>query len=108
MDIGIFVASMSIIMSTGNIFLYCFVGSFTTENFWRYADASYETLWYKFPVNLQKYLRMIIANAHRPRIFNGLGIINLSLMSFMMVHMLYLYNVQAVAVTCRLKTFRFR
>lgn len=85
LDIGIFVAAMSMVMSTGNIFLYCFVGSLTTDIFWCYADVSYESHWYKFPVTLQKYMRMIIADANRPRIFTGLGIIDLNLMSFLKV-----------------------
>lgn len=81
-DIGIFVASMSIIMSTGNIFLYCYVGSSTTDFFHRYADVSFESVWYKFPTKLQQYLRLIIADGHRARIFTGLGIIDLNLILF--------------------------
>lgn len=60
--------------------------------FWCYADVSFESLWYKFPVNLQKYVLMIIANAQRPQIFSGLGIIDLSLMSFMKVMRIFFSN----------------
>lgn len=78
----IFVAFLSIIMSTGNILLYCYVGSLTTDLFHSYGDISYESLWYKFPVNLQQYLRLIIADAQRPRVFRGFGYLTLSLMLF--------------------------
>lgn len=85
MDMGILVVIISIIMSTGSIFLYCFVGTLATTIFWKYATVSYESLWYKFPVNLQQYVRMITANAQRPHIFNGLGIIDLNMAFFIKV-----------------------
>lgn len=69
-------------MSSGNIFLYCYVGSITTDIFLQYADATYESLWYEFPENIQKYLRLIIADAQRRRIFKGIGIIELNLIVF--------------------------
>lgn len=85
MDMSILVVIMSIIMSTSSIFLYCFVGTLTTTIFWQYATVSYESLWYKFPVNLQQYVRMIAANAQRPHIFSGIGIIDLNMTFFMKV-----------------------
>lgn len=82
MDKEIIIASIGICMSSGNIFLYCYVGSTTTDNFLQYADTTYESLWYKFPVDLQKYLRLIIADAQHRRVFKGLGIIDLNLIVF--------------------------
>lgn len=69
-------------MSTGTVFLYCLTGSFTTNQFLRFADEAYESMWYKFPVDLQQYLRLIIANAQRRRVFHGFNFIELSLMTF--------------------------
>lgn len=68
--------------STGCVFLFCTIGSFTTDNFSRIADASYESLWYHFPTDLRKYLLLIVADAQRPRMFEGLGVIDLNLMTF--------------------------
>lgn len=68
--------------SAGNIFLYCYVGTFTTVKFLRFSDAAYESLWYKFPVGLQKYMRLIIADAQRSRAFDGYGVMDLNLMTF--------------------------
>lgn len=85
MDMGILVGILTIVTGTGNIFLYCFVGSLTTTMFRRYADLSYESLWYKFPVDLQKYSLLIIVDAQRPRIFDGIGFIELNLIFFMKV-----------------------
>lgn len=59
----------------------CYVGSYTTENFLRFGDASYESMWYKLPTDLQKYVILIIAEAQRPRVFNGFGVIDLNLMA---------------------------
>lgn len=68
--------------SVGNIFLFCFIGSFATEQFACYAHTTYKSQWYKFPIRLQAYVRLIIANAQRPRSFNGLGIFDLNLTLF--------------------------
>lgn len=78
----IFIAVISMMTSAGNIFLYCYVGTVTTVKFLQFSDAVYESLWYKFPVELQKYLRLIIANAQRPRAFDGFGIMDLNLVAF--------------------------
>lgn len=81
-DSNIFFLLMCASLSTGCVFFFCSVGSYTTDNFLRFADISYESLWYKLPVHLQKYLPLIIADAQRPRFFRGLGIVNLNLMAF--------------------------
>lgn len=72
-------------MSTGTVLLYCWMGSFTTNQFFRFTDASYESMWYKFPVDLRKYLRLIIINAQRPRVYHGFRFIDLSLVTFVTV-----------------------
>lgn len=82
MDTSIFIVVMGIFVTVGNAFLCCLVGTWTKDNFWRYADISYESLWYKFPIDLQPYLRLIIADAQRPCIFNGFGIIELNVTMF--------------------------
>lgn len=84
-DIEILVLTFGIIMSTGFIFVYCYVGSSTTDHFWQYGDVSYDSLWYVLPINLQQCLRLIIADAQRPRVFTGLGIIDLNLSLFAQV-----------------------
>lgn len=85
MDIRVFVIIFSTLTSIFFIFLYCAVGSFVTNQFLRYADITYESIWYEFPIDLQKYLVLIIADAQRPKVFDGLGIIDLNLMTFIKV-----------------------
>lgn len=82
MDIRIFIVLLSMVVNAGNVFLCCFVGSATKEIFWRYGDISYGSVWYQFPIRLQKYVLLIIVDAQRPRVFSGLGIIELNLIAF--------------------------
>lgn len=85
MDMGILMGIMSIVLSSGNIFLFCFVGSLTTTVFRGYAEITYESMWYKFPVDLQKHVLLIIVDAQRQQSFDGFGFIHLSLTFFMTV-----------------------
>lgn len=71
-----------VLLSTGVVFIYCYMGTFTTDQFQLYADISYKSMWYKFPVRLQKYYVFILADSQRPRYFNGLGFIDLNLVTF--------------------------
>lgn len=85
-SINIVFLILVVLMSTGNVFFYCFIGTFTTAQFFNFGDITYESMWYKFPVRLQKYLPMIIENAHIPCIYNGNNIIDLNLMTFAKVN----------------------
>lgn len=81
-SINIVFLILVVLMSTGSVFFYCFIGTFTTSQFFNFGDITYESLWYKFPVPLQKFLPMIIENAHIPCIYSGYNIIDLNLMTF--------------------------
>lgn len=85
-DFKVLLVSLAVFLSTGVVFIYCFMGTFTTEQFLLYADISYESMWYKFPVKLQKYLALILADSQRPRYFDGLNLIELSLVTFTKVN----------------------
>lgn len=84
-DARIFIALVSILMSSGIAIVCCYVGSYTTKKYLRFADVSYESLWYRVPTHLQKYLVPILADAQRLQVFNGLGIIDVNLIAFMKV-----------------------
>lgn len=71
--------------STGTTFVYCFMGSLTTEQFLGYSDIVYESDWYKMPIDMQKLLQFVIIDAQRPHIFNGFGIIDSNLTTFVKV-----------------------
>lgn len=81
-----------VLLSTGNTFLYCFVGSLTTDQFRRYGDIAYEFKWYNLPIDMQKYFPLIIGNAQRPKVFTGLNIIDLNLSAFTKVKIAFRKN----------------
>lgn len=81
-DIKVFLVTLAVLLSTGVVFIYCYVGTFTTEQFLLYADITYESKWYKCPVPLQKLLTILLAYSQRPRYFNGYGLIDLTLVTF--------------------------
>lgn len=68
--------------STGVVFLYCYVGSLTTDQFLRFGNIAYESEWFKMTVEQQKLIQLIIADAQRPLVFHGLQLINLNLEAF--------------------------
>lgn len=92
MNLTIVLVLLNVAMSTCTTFLYCYIGSITTENFLRYADISYESMWYKFPLDFRQYLRLMIGEAQRPRVFQGLGTIELNLDKFAKVRISILFR----------------
>lgn len=66
----------------GFTYMYCHIGQINTDNFLRYAQVPYEALWYRHPIDLQKCLRLIMAEAQRPCVFQGIGLIDLNLETF--------------------------
>lgn len=82
MDLNMLVCANALMSSTIAVFLYCYVGSLTTDQFLRYGDISYESQWYKLPIDLQKFFQLIIVDAQRSLSYHGFGIIDLNLNAF--------------------------
>lgn len=76
---------MSVLVSSSNLFLYCFFGKLATESFETMADCLYETNWLDLPVNLQKYFIVMIGNAQIPIHYHGFGVALLNLETFLKV-----------------------
>lgn len=93
MDARILVVLLSNLRSNGNIFLYCAVCHSQQTNF--YVTLTDHTcrisIWYEFPIDLPKYMVLILVNAYRPLVFDGLGIIDSNLMTFIKVR-IYPFN----------------
>lgn len=81
-DFSVLLVFLAVFLSTGVVFIYSYMGTFMTDQFLIYADISYESMWYQFPVKLQKYFILILADSQRPRYFDGLGFIDLTLATF--------------------------
>lgn len=79
-DINILLISICTLTSLTNLALYCYFGRLTTDNYLQFSKCAYElTNWYELPVELQKYLILVISNANKPLYYNGLGIMSLKM-----------------------------
>lgn len=96
LDLNAVTSVIGLLMSVGVVYVYCFVGSLITDQFLRFGDIAYESEWMKMPTGLQKFIQMMIADAQRPLIFNGLNIVDLNLNAFTKViaHFLSTWAVQ--------------
>lgn len=54
-----------------NIFVYCYFGNLVTIKLAEIADASYSMLWYKYPLQQQKYVILLLVRAQRPFYLTG-------------------------------------
>lgn len=83
-DISIFV--IAICVDSSNPFLYCYFGQLTTESYETIGQHLFESDWQKLPVNLQKYIFLMIQNMQKPLRYNGFGVIVLDLQTFIGVN----------------------
>lgn len=63
-------------------FLYCYFATHATDRLTKIGNNIYESSWYEFPINIQKYLILIIIRSQNPIYFTGLGLLNCTLESF--------------------------
>lgn len=76
---------MAISTGASNLFLWCFFGKVANESFGEMANCLYECNWQDFPIELQKYIIMMIANCQRPLYYHGSRIAILNLETFLKV-----------------------
>lgn len=79
LDFNLCICLIGIGLGISNISLYCYLGKLATESYAKMADCVYDSNWYKMPLNLQKYLVLMIANAQAPLHYHGFKIAVLSL-----------------------------
>lgn len=65
-----------------DLFLYCFFGKLTVESYEKMADCLFESNWQDLPINLRKFVIVMIGNAKRPIFYNGFGLTVLNLETF--------------------------
>lgn len=58
-------------MSASTVFFYYFIGSSASDPFLSFADKSYESMWYEFTIDLQRYIQLIVANVQRKHFYRG-------------------------------------
>lgn len=69
-------------VSVVNLYLYCYADATITVDCLKYSEIICEIDWYLMPVDLQKYLILMIQSGHQILVFSGYDIIKLNLESF--------------------------
>lgn len=84
---------IAVLVSGCNLFLYCFFGDRTTDNFLAFGDVVYDMDFYKFDRDLQRYLTLMIASTQAPVYYHGFNILNLNLITFNAVCIILILNI---------------
>lgn len=75
---------MAITLAAGitNLLLYCFLRKTATESYSKNAECLYDFNWTRLPLDLQKYLIIMIQNGQVELLYHGFNIIHLNLVTF--------------------------
>lgn len=69
-----------------NLFIYCYFGKMTTENFAQMSDCVYfDMKWRELPVKLQTYIALMIQNMQKPVFYHGFDVAVMDLNTFLRV-----------------------
>lgn len=60
-------------------FLFCYFATLASERILTVGQTTFNSNWYMFPPELQKYLILIIARSQKPVYFNGFGLVHCTL-----------------------------
>lgn len=64
------------------LFLYCFFGKLAMVSFLEMGNSLFESNWQNLPVELQKYITLIIGNAQEPIFYHGFQVVILDLETY--------------------------
>lgn len=66
----------------GTLFMFCYFGKLSTTSFEDMADCLYENNWYKWSIESQKCVQIMIQIAQRPIYYHGFRVCILNLETF--------------------------
>lgn len=69
-------------VSASILFLFCYFGRLTTENYEEMANSLYDSNWHEISVQQQKSIFIMITNMQTPVQYHGFGIATLNLETF--------------------------
>ncbi|XP_055309198.1 uncharacterized protein LOC129573051, partial [Sitodiplosis mosellana] len=78
-DLSIGVLCSCVFISGSNLFLYCYYGGRATIDIVSYSNLLFESAWFKLPIEFQKLVIVMIANAQIPIDYDGFGVARLNL-----------------------------
>lgn len=73
---------MAVVVSTSNLFVYCYFGKLATESFENMAIEMYSANWPELNIGLQKTFLIMMGNAGRPLFYRGFDVAILDLNTF--------------------------
>lgn len=81
------------------MFPYCYFGELATESFENMCDCVVELNWQKMPIELQKYIVLMVSNMQAPLHYHGFHVATLELGTFVNVSRFYSF-VRIFVFTC--------
>lgn len=84
-DSSISLLMLGLMVSTSDLFLYCFFGKMSTDSFAMIGENAYEINWQRFSIKLQRYFILMIGNGQRSLYFRACGMTILDLETFTQV-----------------------
>lgn len=94
MDANFAIIFVGFLTSGANLFVYCFFGKLATDSYGEMATCLFESNWQVLPIDLRKYLILMIGNAQRPLYYHGFKIAVLNLETFLKVGTIQIENIQ--------------
>lgn len=86
LDLNSYMVLMALLVSGANLFFYCYYGNRSTNDYAQMSHILYESNWNELPVELQKFVKMMIANAQRPLFYHGFHLVILNLETYLKVN----------------------
>lgn len=94
------------------VFIYCHLSSRTSNQLIAFGDVAFQSCWYKYPIELRKYLTLTIARGQVRFNFSGLNIFYCNTATFATVrkhignHIQYIHHTFMVSETTFFVYFR--
>lgn len=77
--------SVEFAITTTGTLSFCYLSTRVSYKLLDLGDISYNSMWYKYPANYQKYVLNLVMFAQKPQYFTGFGVVNCTLELFAVV-----------------------
>lgn len=74
--------SYAVALGLASLYLYCYFGKITTDNYSNFANEMYKSNWIILPIELQKLFVLMISHGQIPVVYHGYNVVNLDLVLF--------------------------
>lgn len=84
---------ISLLIGISNLFVYCYYGKMATDSFCSMSDSLYEANWHDMPMELQRYIILMIANSQKAIHYHGFRMASLDLVTFSKVRFVFISRI---------------